>query len=79
MNLVELLNLDDEGFRRRFGGTALMRTKRRGLLRNAALLLAEQGDASAIPALEQALGDEEQIIREAATWALRRIRERLNS
>jgi epoxyqueuosine reductase len=74
LNLVELLSLDEEGFRRRFRGTALMRAKRRGLLRNAAMLLGNQGDASAIPALERALTDAEPLVREAAQWALIRIR-----
>jgi epoxyqueuosine reductase len=73
VDLIELLNLDEEGFRLRFRRTALMRTKRRGLLRNAALLLGEQGDASAIPALQRALADPEPMIREAAAWALNRI------
>jgi len=36
---VDLLGLSEEEFRRRFRGTALMRAKRRGLLRNAALVL----------------------------------------
>jgi epoxyqueuosine reductase len=74
LNLVEILSLDEEGFRRRFRGTALMRTKRRGLLRNAALLLGEQGGETAIPALERALSDTEPLVREAAKWALVRIR-----
>ncbi|HLW66439.1 MAG TPA: tRNA epoxyqueuosine(34) reductase QueG [Gemmataceae bacterium] len=76
VNLIELLSLDEEDFREHFRGTALMRTKRRGLLRNAALLLGEQGDASALPALQRALADPEPMIREAAAWALERIRER---
>ena len=39
LDLIEVLGLSEEEFRRRFRGTALLRTKRRGLLRNAALLL----------------------------------------
>jgi epoxyqueuosine reductase len=73
---VELLSLTEQEFRRRFRGTALMRTKRRGLLRNAAIVLGNQGDAAALPALQNVLGDPEPLVREAAEWAIRRIRER---
>lgn len=38
-DLLHLLTLNEQEFRREFGGTALMRTKRRGLLRNAAIAL----------------------------------------
>src|SRR5262249_33670741 len=37
VDLIELLGLPEEAFRQRFRGTALMRAKRRGLLRNAAI------------------------------------------
>ena len=54
-----------------------MRTKRRGLLRNAAIVLGNVGDESALPALERSLADEEPLIREAAAWAMERIGERV--
>ncbi len=73
VDLLELLGLSEEEFRRRFRGTALMRAKRRGLLRNAALVLGNCGDARALPALRKALGDPEPLIREAAAWAIARI------
>jgi epoxyqueuosine reductase len=70
---VELLGLSEEDFRRRFRGTALMRSKRRGLLRNAALVLGNRGDPAALPALRKALADPEPRVREAAGWAIARI------
>jgi epoxyqueuosine reductase len=70
---VELLGLSEGEFRRRFRGTALMRTRRRGLLRNAALLLGNRGDPAALPALGKALDDPEPVVREAARWAIDRI------
>jgi epoxyqueuosine reductase len=73
---IELLGLDEEGFRHRFRGTALMRAKRRGLLRNAAVVLGNVGGPEALPALRRALEDREPIVREAAAWAIRRIEER---
>ncbi len=73
---VELLGLSEEGFRHRFRGTAIMRTRRRGLLRNAAIVLGNCGDAAALPALRKALHDPELLIREAAQWAIERINSR---
>jgi epoxyqueuosine reductase len=70
---VELLGLSEEEFRRRFRGTALLRAKRSGLLRNAALVLGNRGDPSALPALRRALEDPELLVREAAQWAIERI------
>ena len=56
LDLIELLGLSEEEFRRRFRGTALTRTKRRGLLRNAALALGNQGNPAALPALRAGPG-----------------------
>jgi epoxyqueuosine reductase len=73
VDLIELLGLSEEEFRRRFHGTALTRARRRGLLRNAALALGNHGDPEAIPALRRALADPEPLVREAAQWALDKI------
>lgn len=72
-DLVELLSLDETGFRERFKGTPIMRTKRRGLLRNVCVALGNAGDPSAIPILEIALKDAEPLIRGHAAWALDRL------
>jgi epoxyqueuosine reductase len=73
---VELLDLTEEEFRRRFRGTALLRAKRRGMLRNAALVLGNRGDPAALPALQRALHDSELLVREAAQWAIEQIHRR---
>jgi epoxyqueuosine reductase len=73
-DLVGWLSLTDEDFRRRFDGTALLRTGRRGLLRNIAIVLGNRGDPAALPALERAAEDPEEIIRDACRWAIDRIR-----
>ena len=75
--LQELLTLDELGFRARFAGTPILRTKRRGLLRNVCVALGNIGGASAIPALEHASNDHEPLIAEHAKWALEQIRLRL--
>jgi epoxyqueuosine reductase len=73
IDLEELLGLSESEFRRRFAGTALMRSKRRGLLRNAALVLGNQMDAAALPALRAAMADSDPVVRDAAKWAVERI------
>jgi epoxyqueuosine reductase len=74
LNLIELLGMSDDEFRRRFRGTALWRSRRRGLLRNAAIVLGNHGDRRALPALVKALDDPEPLVREAAQWAIERIK-----
>jgi epoxyqueuosine reductase len=74
-DLLELLALDDAGFKARFAGTPVVRTKRRGLLRNVCVALGNLGDASALPALRKACGDSEPLIAEHARWAVERIGE----
>ncbi len=76
LDAVELLGLDADAFRARFKKTALWRNRRAGLLRNAALVLGNVGDEQALPALEKALADPEPLVREAAAWAIERIRSR---
>jgi epoxyqueuosine reductase len=72
-NLLDLMALDDEGFRRRFRGSPVKRAKRRGLLRNVAVALGNWGDPAAVPALARALQDGEPLVRGHAAWALGRI------
>ena len=75
-DLLELLALDEAAFKRRFAGTPMLRTKRRGLLRNVCVALGNVGDASALPALEQAASDPEPLIAEHARWAVEEIKGR---
>ncbi|HSY20141.1 MAG TPA: tRNA epoxyqueuosine(34) reductase QueG [Candidatus Acidoferrales bacterium] len=72
-DLVELLSLDDAAFKSRFQGSPVLRTKRRGLLRNVCVALGNIGDESALPALKKAAGDHEPLIAEHAHWALEQI------
>jgi len=73
VDLATLLELDDAAFRERFRSTPLWRAKRRGILRNAAIVLGNQRAVAAIPALISGLHDSEPLIRGAAAWALGRI------
>ena len=71
--LETLLELEPEAFRARFRGSALTRTKRAGLLRNAAIVLANRGEQRAVGALSRALDDEDVVVRRAAAWALAKL------
>lgn len=72
-DLLEVLSLDDDGFKRRFAGTPMLRTKRRGLLRNVCVALGNVGNESALPALQRACCDAEPLIAEHAAWAVQEI------
>lgn len=72
--IEDLLALDDAAFLRLREGSAVGRATRAGLARNAAVVLGNRGDRSAIPALEQARHHEAPPVRDAAEWALRRLR-----
>jgi epoxyqueuosine reductase len=73
LDLVGLLEMNDEEFKRRFRGTPILRAKRAGLQRNACVALGNRGDPSAIPALCRALAEGESLVRGHAAWALGRI------
>lgn len=75
-DLLELLNLDDQEFRRRFATTPLARAKLSGLRRNVCVALGNVGDARCRPALEKAARDPDPVVAEHALWALQRLRER---
>ncbi|MHB9023751.1 MAG: tRNA epoxyqueuosine(34) reductase QueG [Armatimonadota bacterium] len=70
LDLLDLLAITDGEFRHRFRGTALNRAKRRGLLRNACVVLGNLRDPTALPALRSALADAEPLVRGHAAWAL---------
>src|ERR1035438_1230799 len=72
-DLVELLSLEEGGFKRRFAGTPMLRAKRRGLLRNVCVALGNIGDEKALPALQEAESDHEPLVAEHATWAIEQI------
>jgi epoxyqueuosine reductase len=74
--LLELLALTDAEFKLRFAGSPILRTKRRGFLRNVCVALGNVGDATALPALARAATDAEPLISEHAQWAMAQIQSR---
>jgi epoxyqueuosine reductase len=73
LELAPLFDLDDDAFRRRFLKTPLWRPKRRGLLRNAALVLGATRATGAEAALTRGVRDGEPLVRAASAWALGRL------
>ena len=74
LNLVALLEISEEEFRQRFRHSPLWRPRRDGMRRNAAIALGNLGDPAALPALERAARDADPTVRDAAQWAVERIR-----
>jgi epoxyqueuosine reductase len=73
-DLVECLELDDDAFRVRFRRTAVWRTGRAGLARNAAIALGNAGDRDALEPLRRAAReDPDRVVRDAAEWAAARL------
>ena len=70
-SLPELLALDDAAFSRRFTKSAIKRAKRRGLLRNVAIVLGNTKNPAAVAALARSITEEpEALVRSHAAWAL---------
>jgi epoxyqueuosine reductase len=79
-SLVWLAGLDEKQFRAQFRGSAIKRTKWRGMVRNACIALGNVGlsrgnaeHGSAVTLLERLAKSEERVIAESAQWALSRI------
>lgn len=72
-DLLLLLAMTPTEFSRRFNGTPIQRTKRRGLLRNVCVALGNLGDPAVLSVLQQAVRDEEPLIREHAAWAIEQL------
>ena len=68
--------LDEAGFKRASPARPLLRTKRRGLLRNVCVALGNTADITALPHLETAARDPEPLIAEHARWAIEQIETR---
>jgi epoxyqueuosine reductase len=72
--LIEMLALTPESFNQQFKHSPILRTKRKGLLRNTVVALCNLGDERALSALEHARDDPEPLISEHARWAMDKIK-----
>ncbi len=72
--LHRYLEMDETEFKAYFKDSPILRSKRRGFLRNVCVVLGNLGKAESIPFLNRVLGDLEPLIREHAAWALEEIK-----
>ncbi len=72
--LAALAGLDDGAFREMFAGSPVKRVGRDRFVRNVAYALGNSADPAAIAALAPLLHDGDETVRDAALWALNRLR-----
>jgi epoxyqueuosine reductase len=68
-----LAGLSEEEFHQKFHDTAVRRTKRSGLRRNAVVAMGNSGDPSFLPQLEELAQDADPVVAEHARWARQRL------
>jgi epoxyqueuosine reductase len=64
-----LAEMSGEEFRRTFRKSALRRTKRSGLRRNAVVAMGNSGNREFLPVVEKLAGDEDEVVAESARWS----------
>ncbi|WP_269083360.1 tRNA epoxyqueuosine(34) reductase QueG [Sphingomonas sp. Leaf357] len=72
-DLVDLLALDDAGFRQVFAGSPIKRIGRDRMVRNCLIAAGNSGSAALVAPVSRLLDDPSPVIREAAQWALARL------
>ena len=68
--LADLLALDDAGFREMLAGSPIKRIGRNRMIRNCLIAAGNSGDQNLAPAIRPHLSDPDEVIAEAANWAL---------
>ena len=71
--LVELLALDDAGFRALFSGSAIKRIGVNRFIRNCLYAAGNSGEGALIPAVQVHLGSDDPVVADAARWAMARL------
>jgi epoxyqueuosine reductase len=72
--LAELAALDDTAFRALFSKSPVKRIGRNRFIRNVLYAIGNSGDAGLIPSAERLLDDPDAVVRDAAEWAVERLR-----
>ena len=68
--LADLLALDDAAFREMFAGSPIKRIGVKRMIRNCLIAAGNSDDRTLVPSVERHLESEDQVIAEAARWAL---------
>jgi epoxyqueuosine reductase len=74
--LIHEMSVSTPDFNQRFRGTPVKRARRGGYLRNVAVALGNTGNMHALPVLQNAVHDEDPLVREHARWAINKITSR---
>ncbi len=69
-SLASLLALDDEQFRTHFSRSPIKRIGRNQFIRNVLIAAGNSGDKELAGSVRQLANDEDEVVREAASWAL---------
>ena len=72
--LADLAALDDAAFRTLFSKSAVKRIGRDRFIRNVLYAIGNSADAGLIPVAERLLDDPDAVVRDAAEWAIERLR-----
>ena len=65
-----MLSLDEESWRESTRGSALRRSRYRGLMRNALVAAGNRGDRELVPQIERFVSCDDDMLAEHARWAL---------
>jgi epoxyqueuosine reductase len=71
--LADLLALDDAGFREVFAGSPIKRIGRNRMVRNCLIAAGNSGSAALVDPVRALLDDPDDVVRDAAAWALDRL------
>ncbi len=72
--LLGLLDLTEDGFKKMFVNSPVLRIKWLGLMRNVLVATGNWGNQEALPAVKRYIKHNNEIIREHANWALKQIK-----
>jgi len=73
-DLAELLALDDAAFRAKFSGSPIKRVGRNRFVRNCLIAAGNSGDLALVEHVEALTGDCDEVVAEAARWALAQLK-----
>jgi len=72
--LADLAQLDDKAFRQLFAGSPIKRLGSARFIRNVLIALGNSGDKAQIPVAEALTADDDPVVRDAAVWAVGRLK-----